>query len=446
MLKKSFFGLSRPQIEYELLPARIPEPDRVVPSKKVTLFHSKNGNQNAPISVQVGDKVKTGQKISLFADDPTYIISSVTGTISSISPHLGDFGKTYNAITINIDENEELDDQFNDQAQNPNLAGVIDYLSFLPGNPDLSALSDSETKIHTIVITGADSDLLIGTNQSIVISRLNDIKKGIGILRNVTGIEDIILITAGESMQGYGHLGAQVKNIGTGYPDALPQMIMKNVLGEVVPAGKTYADLGVCFLSAEAAASLGTAFGDGQIPVRKTLTLVTKDGNQRLIETVIGTPIRDILDSYGVTINEEDRIIFGGPMTGTAVYSLDHPVLPDTDGIVVIDRAEAAYASDYPCINCGDCVRACPARIQVHMLARFLEAGQYEEAADNYDLHSCIECGLCSFVCVSKIPIFQYIKLAKYELARAEASAAMEETTAAEETTETTEVTEATDA
>jgi electron transport complex protein RnfC len=196
-------------------------------------------------------------------------------------------------------------------------------------------------------------------------------------------------------------------------------MIMKNVLGEVVPAGKTCTDLGVCFLTAEAAASIGEAFSDGQIPVRKTLTLVTKDGTQRLLETVIGTPIRDILNAYGVSINEEDRIIFGGPMAGSAVYSLDHPVLPDTDGIVVIDRSDAAYASDYPCINCGECVRACPAQIQVHMLVRFLEAGQYEEGADNYDLFSCIECGLCSFVCVSKIPIFQYIKLAKYELDRA---------------------------
>ena len=55
----------------------------------------------------------------------------------------------------------------------------------------------------------------------------------------------------------------------------------------------------------------------------------------------------------------------------------------------------------------------------VNMLVRFLEAGQYQEAADNYDLNSCIDCGLCSYVCVSKIPIFQYIRLAKYELNRA---------------------------
>jgi electron transport complex protein RnfC len=52
------------------------------------------------------------------------------------------------------------------------------------------------------------------------------------------------------------------------------------------------------------------------------------------------------------------------------------------------------------------------------MLVRFLEAGRYEDGADQYDLYSCIECGLCSFVCPSKIPIFQYIRLAKYELER----------------------------
>ena len=411
----------------------------MVPSKKVTLFHRKNGNQNAPAAFQAGDKVKTGQKISLFPDDPAYVISSVTGTISSISPHTGDFGKTYDAITVDIADGEVLDDQFKQRIQTPNMAAAVEFLSLAPGKPPLSVLSEPETKIHTIIIMGADSDLLIGTNQSIVRSRLDAIKKGIGILKDITGIDKIILITAGESMQGFGHIGAQVKNIDTGYPAALPQMIMKNVLGEVVPAGKTCTDLGVCFLTAEAAASIGNAFGDGQIPVHKILTLITKDGNQRLIETVIGTPIRDILDTYGISINEEDRIIFGGPMAGSAVYSLDHPVLPDTDGIVVIDRSDAAYASDYPCINCGDCVRACPAQIQVHMLVRFLEAGHYEEAADNYDLFSCIECGLCSFVCVSKIPIFQYIRLAKYELERAKASEAME-------TTETTEVTEATDA
>lgn len=440
MLKKSFLGLTNSRIEYELLPVKVPKPEKVAAAKSVTLFHPTNGDQSAAPAFQTGDRVKTGQKLALFAEDPTYVISSVTGTIASISSYTGDFGKAYSAITINIDENEELDEPFDNQTSS--LDTAIAHLSFLPGNPVYSALVEPEKAINTIVITGVDDDLLIGTNQYIVSSALDDIKKGIGILKEISGVERIVLVTAGESMQGYGHIGAEVKGLDTGYPAALPRMIMKDVLGEIVPAGSNCEDMGACFMSAEAVASIGKAYDNGQIPVSKILTLVTKDGTQRLIETTIGTPIRDILDKYDVSINEEDRIIFGGPLRGSAVYSLDHPVMPDTNGIVILDRKDAAYASDYPCINCGDCVRACPAQIQVHMLVRFLEAGQFEEAADTYDLLSCIECGICSFVCVSRIPIFQYIKLAKYELDRAKASEIMETT----ETTEATEVTEATEA
>jgi len=417
MLKKSFFGLVTPQFEYERLPAILPEPEKVAASKSVTLFHARNSDQNLPMSIKVGDKVKTGQKISLFADDPTYVIATVSGAVTSISPYTGDFGKTYTAITIDVAVDETFDDQF--EAQAPTLANALAYLEAAPGAPPLKTLADKENPINTIVITGIDSDLLTGTRQYIANTRLNEIKDGIKVLKKISGIDRIILVTGRDSIQGFGHIGAEVKSIDTTYPAALPRMIMKNVLGQVVPAGKTCEEMGVCFMSAEAAVSLGRAYAGGRLPVHKILTLIAKDGKQRLIETTIGTPLKDILSAYGVTINEKDRVVFGGPMTGSAVYSLDQPVLPDTDAILVLDRDRAAYTSDYPCINCGDCIRTCPAHIAVNMLVRFLEAGQYEEAADNYDLHSCIDCGLCTYVCVSKIPISQYIRLAKYELDRA---------------------------
>jgi electron transport complex protein RnfC len=55
-------------------------------------------------------------------------------------------------------------------------------------------------------------------------------------------------------------------------------------------------------------------------------------------------------------------------------------------------------------------------------MVRFLAAGAYEDAADLYDLHTCIECGLCTYFCVARIPISQYIRLGKYELDRAKAA------------------------
>ena len=61
------------------------------------------------------------------------------------------------------------------------------------------------------------------------------------------------------------------------------------------------------------------------------------------------------------------------------------------------------------------------------MLVRYLENDRFEEAADDYDLLSCIECGLCSYVCVSRIPVLQHIRLAKYELSRAETMETVDE-------------------
>jgi electron transport complex protein RnfC len=52
------------------------------------------------------------------------------------------------------------------------------------------------------------------------------------------------------------------------------------------------------------------------------------------------------------------------------------------------------------------------------MLVQYLENGHYQDGADLYDLYSCVECGLCGYVCSSRTPILQYIKLAKFELAR----------------------------
>ena len=419
MVKKAFWGLSTSQINYEMLPVHLPETEKIPTPQRITLLHPKNNALNVPSTLAIGDAVKTGEKLSLYPDQNDYVISPVTGTIVALSPYTGDFGRSYIAIAITPEGDEIIDDTFQQQSQSPTLELLCEYLVGAPGNPPLSLLADSNGGINTIIIRGLDPDPTVATSQYIAQSRFNDLKKGIQILKQVASVRDIILITAGESVQGYGHIGAQVKGVKTTYPSALPHMVMKDVLGQVVPAGKTCEELGVCFITAEAVISIGSAFESGQIPTSKILTYIQKDGTRKIVETCIGTPIRDILEAYGETVNEFDRIILGGPMTGSAVYALEHPVQPDTDSIIVMDRDKAAYVSDYPCLNCGECVRTCPAQIQVHMLVRYLEANQYENAADSYDLHSCIECGLCSYVCVSKIPIFQYIKLAKYELKRA---------------------------
>jgi electron transport complex protein RnfC len=418
MIKRFFIGLTKPMLKYEVLDAKTPEPVIIQEPKKVSLFLDETFGFKDSILLKIGDKVKTGQKLSLSENSDAYVISTVTGKISSIETLLGDYGKTFTSVSIDVDDNEEIDDQFKTLAPEPTLDIANNFLSGVPGKPSFKIFSDPEKAINTIIVNGIDRDLLVATNQYVVKSDIRAVKSGVRILKKITGINDILIAVPQNLTQDAISSGAQVTPVDSEYPATLPAMMMQSLLGQILPVGQSCEDMGVCFLSAESVASIGRAFEEGRIPSTKTVTFVNKDGVKSLVSAKIGTPVRDILNTFGVTLNEKDRLIIGGPMTGASIYSEDFPVLADTDAIIVQDRDNIPIVSDYPCINCGECVRACPANIPVNMLVRFLEAGQYEEAADQYDLYSCIECGLCSYVCVSKMPVFHYIKLAKYELGR----------------------------
>ncbi|MCP4748182.1 MAG: 4Fe-4S dicluster domain-containing protein [Desulfobacteraceae bacterium] len=419
MQLKSFFGSPKPEFRYELLSTAFPEPMAVALPETVTLLIPEQPGTAPCQAIKAGAKVKTGQKLSWDANGGPSIVSSVTGTIQSHTPYTGDYGKKFAAIGIATEKADQWDESFQSLTGEPTVQTLIDHFSGAPGGADFSKLTDPGKPIKTIVVYGGDTDLLVETNLFVLKSRISAVMNGVKILKSATGIDEIFAVAPSEAFQNYdGHFEANVKGVPVDYPACQPLMIYYQLFGKMLEQGQSFEDTGVFFIRAEAVGAIGQAFSQGRVPVEKILTILDKSQRKHLVSARIGTPIGGILKMLNISLNDRDRIIFGGPMTGRAVYSEQQPVQFDTDAILVQDANDIILNSDYPCINCGECIRTCPTRVPVNMLIRFLEAGEYQDGADLYDLYSCVECGLCSYVCTARIPILQYIKLAKFELAR----------------------------
>jgi electron transport complex protein RnfC len=419
MIKRPFFSLSTPKLKY---PAKgsykeedITEVD--LPDTITLLIEQFNSN-NGAIDLTDLKQVTTGQKISLSEDGRNYFISTATGSVIEACAFTGYMGKPYTSISIKTEVEDQWDDAFKKAGDTVSAENAVAFLRSLPGEADLARLLDPDKPLDTIVINGMDDDLLVTTNQAVVHLALKDLAQGIRYLKQITHVNDVFLtIPSDINLKPYG-MGAEIKTIDPIYPNAIAQMVMKNIVGRIVPAGKNSRDMGVGFINADAVAALGSAFQKKELPIYKTLTIIKKDYTTTIARARIGTPMKHILAAFNIETNHGDRIVMGGPMKGVFAYSEDMPIQWDTDAVMIQDREQIISCEDTPCINCGECIRVCPAKIPVNMLVRLLENGHYEEGAEEYDLLACIECGLCAYVCTARIPIFHYIMLGKYEFGR----------------------------
>jgi electron transport complex protein RnfC len=283
--------------------------------------------------------------------------------------------------------------------------------------------------VDALIINGAECEPYLTTDHRVMLEQRDDIFTGIRYLLKVTTAARVIIAVEANKPDAVAHLRAglppdlpaTVDMLRVKYPQGAEKMLISALLGREVPSGGLPLDVHALCVNVATTAEIGRLLPQGRGIEERIITItgpaVEHKGNYRI---PIGTPLRFLLEQVGV---EEDvnRVFMGGPMMGAAASSLDISITKGTSGVVAFTdtEAERTHRKVYPCIRCGYCVDACPILLNPSQLGILAQNHQHQRMADEFHLMDCFECGCCSFVCPSHIPLVQEFRAAKAAVRKA---------------------------
>jgi electron transport complex protein RnfC len=406
----------------------------LIPQKVIIPLSQHIGAPAKPV-VKKGDRVLLGQMIGEASGFVSSTIhSSVSGIVQTVGPFSHPSGKQVIAVEI---ENDGLDEpvaftpfeNWRDVApgeliQKVQAAGIVGMGG--AGFPTHVKLSPPSNKtIDTLIINGAECEPFLTADHRLMLERTEHLLTGILILRKILnasncfiGIEEnkadaIDTIMSMLNDQKFKEI--KLARLKVKYPQGGEKQLITAITAREVPSGGLPMDAGCVVQNVGTAIAVYDAVIQGIPLFERVITVcgpVVKNPKNFLVR--IGTPIRMLLEAATTDLSVAKKVIMGGPMMGNTQSDLDAPVIKSTSGIVVLDTVQSAVRQ-YPCINCGHCVRACPIHLIPSRLAKFVEKEKTEEAIE-WNIMDCIECGSCTYVCPSKINLVHFMQLGKFHV------------------------------
>jgi len=273
-----------------------------------------------------------------------------------------------------------------------------------------------------LILNGIECEPYLTTDHRVMLEQAEDIFMGIRYVMRVVKPMRVIIGIEANKQDAADYLAARipsdlpitVKVVPVKYPQGAEKMLITSITGREVPSGGLPIDVGAVVINIATTAEIGRLLPHGRGIQERVVTItgpgIEQKGNYLI---PIGTPLRFVLEQTGAVKNIHE-VYMGGPMMGVAVSHLDISVVKGTSGVVVFGEKETKKVDKvYPCIRCGACVDACPILLNPAQLGLLATARSYDKMVEEYNLMDCFECGSCSYVCPSNIPLVQHFRLSK---------------------------------
>lgn len=404
-------------------------PVRLAPPPTVAIPMSMHIGRPAKPVVKRGDEVKVG---TLIGEADGYISSpvhsSVSGKVQKVDEITIMNGMKVPCILIDADGLQTPDDTI----QPPEVHDLDSFIEAVrasgsvglggAGFPTFVKFVTKDLSVFKeVIINAAECEPYITSDTRTMIDRADSVLKGIEALKQYLGVKRFIIGIENNKQEAIAKMkelaqktdGVEVKVLPAMYPQGGEKVLIYNCTGKIVPKGGLPLDVGAIVLNVTTLAFIAEYLETGMPLVEKCLTV---DGSAvrepKNVIAPIGTPVDYLLEQAGGVKEEPAKVLYGGPMMGISMPSLDSPVLKNTNAVVAMGRKEATPPKTTPCISCGACVNHCPLRLDPREIALAYKKNVPEDL-EKLHVDLCMECGCCSYICPAHRPLVQTNKLAK---------------------------------
>ena len=381
------------------------------------------GGIAAPPCVHVGDHVARGQKIADAPQTGVDVHAPASGRVHEISLSQPPF------IAIECDAVQPpaltlpaLDPWLADETslrERLRVAGLVGL-----GGAAFPTVEKMHATPALLVLNGAECEPYIACDDALLRESAGDVVLGgrmlarlCGATQTVLAVEDTMTDAAAAceaAIDRHGASAIALVRVPTVYPEGGERQLIEVLTGREVPIGGRPGDIGVVVQNVATAAAAWRAVVHGEVLVSRVVSVtgpgVASPGN---FTVAFGTPVAHLVAQAGGYTPDAARLLMGGPMMGRALPDDSIAIDAASNCVLVLGEQDLRDpAAEMPCIRCGDCATACPARLQPQQLLWHARAGNGERLAD-HGLFACIECGCCDVICPSHIPLTQQFRIAK---------------------------------
>ncbi len=278
-----------------------------------------------------------------------------------------------------------------------------------------------------LVLNGAECEPWIACDDALLRHHADEVVRGgrmmariVDAPRVLLAIEDSMpeaLAAARAACAGHGGGIVETVSVPTIYPEGGERQLIRVLTGVEVPRGGLPRDIGVIVQNVATARAAWRAVALGE-PLLERIVTVTGPGVARPGNFVVplGTSIAHLVEQAGGYTDAARRLLLGGPMMGLALPHDGFAIgKPDNCVLVLGEQDLRPRGDEMPCIRCGDCASACPARLLPQQLLWQVRADHLDAALEQ-GLFDCIECGCCDLACPSHIPLTAHFRHGKSEV------------------------------